>query len=29
MVELSVFREVFIEVLNVCWEDIGGFEDVK
>lgn len=29
MVELLVFREVFLEVLNVCWDDIGGFEDVK
>ena len=28
-IEPSALREVFVEVPNVTWEDIGGLEDVK
>ncbi len=28
-VEPSVMREVFVEIPNVGWEDVGGLEDVK
>lgn len=28
-VRLSALREVVIEVLNVVWDDVGGFDEVK
>lgn len=28
-IQPSALREVFVEVPNVRWEDIGGFEDIK